>query len=1153
MFRTASTLPVDIYNELKDLLESYGANGKAFNRNSFEKLLKTQRPSSWENLSEDDKKTSFDSIYKHIYDILYPKTKGQYQKGYIQEKYESGEVQEWEIQEKDLMIRTEEASKDLESLIQKETDNLKAYLEEVKGMSKKASEDDIQYVNQRAKNFYDSLLEDITGETLDELDKHIYNEESERFEGFVEYHDKQRVIGLYRNIYFGLPDEMKSTQQKEETEIIQETEELTKDIDQKIENETNKEIIKNDDELTSNEKIEIIQRDSFEAKVEQKVEEIKEEEITKKVYDEVKETPVLKNEDYRDEEYRIMLWIAKKEGISIEDVLGDLEDKDFDLKLLRFRSPDKSPKFKNILKTLSYNKFKSEDSNDKLNFYQVLNYQSKPYYASIIKDAIDLSTLTEYNWIEKDFYNTYYNWDLETLTDYYQALYDVLSNEIEFISTAEREESKENSKQEHLEYKELKESLDKKVNLSILKTYLPNLQMRLQSLESGGGDYTAIQSIQKSIAETKLVTKLIQDVEEKLKKNKDLPLKDRKDLSKIECYIAGRLEQEKLAEAKKLQRNDPAKLDEQHKELLKVDAENKIDKQDNLKEELKNNPEGMLAVLDQELKDAKTRKTKNYPLTELQKELLATEQKIKLEEKAKAPLNDLAQFKIKCRTNKTLMAFLEKTLCKGKVKDYDLYENKVLHEIYSIVVNAGDENITTKNYGRIRFILKEAIRDCILRDKRESLYKAFGKTKGVETSEENLVRSEKGLTILDYLPSNLVVDVDDDGMISKLTSLYDNKLSNLNDKIDIQENLVEKFDLVKNKIYKDLKEVVSGDPATDSGSYLAFKNKLLALIAAIALETGLRPAPSKSEPDPGEEARGGQSYKMVLQNGETSGEVKTDEEGRAIVLENQQKKKFVKELVDTYGIATLLPEHIKFFDKNIKASLKFIGKKGTVNASSVSQQELIKELHILVAAASGKPRGQQSLFVLPNGKRISNTDIVVYFESLTKKAGLKKLRITDFRKFKAVSVIHASLLEQQKSLYRKIAELRTVEVEKAKVQIAEEVLKVVDTAYRNAQKALSHSKVDETINSYINPNLLLNFLSSGGVEDAIENGLKSKTKLQFDPEVFMIQALAYNGVDVEKIEKYKFFEGKKDESLLQSTWGWVENKFTSIVKAITGA
>ena len=50
----------------------------------------------------------------------------------------------------------------------------------------------------------------------------------------------------------------------------------------------------------------------------------------------------------------------------------------------------------------------------------------------------------------------------------------------------------------------------------------------------------------------------------------------------------------------------------------------------------------------------------------------------------------------------------------------------------------------------------------------------------------------------------------------------------------------------------------------------------------------------------------------------------------------------------------------------------------------------------------------------------------------------------------------------------------------------------------------------------------------------------------------MIQALAFNGIDVENIEKYKFFAGKKDDGLLKTTWNWVEGKFTSIVKAITG-
>jgi len=95
MFRKkASGLPLSIYNELKDTLEeSYiGPAGKAFNRNSLQKLLDMERPKSWENLSSTQQENNFDAVYKYLYDVVYPKTRGQYQKEYIKEKYDSGQV-----------------------------------------------------------------------------------------------------------------------------------------------------------------------------------------------------------------------------------------------------------------------------------------------------------------------------------------------------------------------------------------------------------------------------------------------------------------------------------------------------------------------------------------------------------------------------------------------------------------------------------------------------------------------------------------------------------------------------------------------------------------------------------------------------------------------------------------------------------------------------------------------------------------------------------------------------------------------------------------------------------------------------------------------------------------------------------------------------
>ena len=63
-FRIASALPQNVYIELKDIIDqSYsGPSGKAFNKNSFKKLLDMQSPRSWEQLSSSEQERNFDTV-----------------------------------------------------------------------------------------------------------------------------------------------------------------------------------------------------------------------------------------------------------------------------------------------------------------------------------------------------------------------------------------------------------------------------------------------------------------------------------------------------------------------------------------------------------------------------------------------------------------------------------------------------------------------------------------------------------------------------------------------------------------------------------------------------------------------------------------------------------------------------------------------------------------------------------------------------------------------------------------------------------------------------------------------------------------------------------------------------------------------------------
>ena len=812
------------------------------------------------------------------------------------------------------------------------------------------------------------------------------------------------------------------------------------------------------------------------------------------------------------------------------------------------------PQFFNLIKTFVINKY-TTPTNQKVNFARVCylrtfgTSEEKKWAQSIVDAKLDTTKDNPYTWYEKDYCRLQYKvQEGLALTTYDSILNDLLINNGVSI-LIEKEQNKEKEK-------EVQEELKKKIkwittniltsdNATItnstdatVKSYIEDAKKKdpkdYNTLDTWIMNKLQQEEVKEAKYQLRTNKRQVERLIEKLLKGQKLTdlekdavfanLEDNlKDDATTKDAIKEKINEGRALTSEEAKYIDPITISPEKPlttrqvEILKSEVDNNSDKEK--VKNLKKNPEAIISNNKKELAEAKKKQTQKKFLTDFEKELLHQDKVVKEKAKADAPLSKLSLFIEKCKKDPKISQFFQKALCANKVKDFDSYQKKVLHEVYSMIANESEEQVVARNKDRIKFLITEATKECNMRDKRQNLHETLAKYKDTD-----------GATLLDFLPNNMIVEVDDTGTISKLFSMYDNKLSDLKDKIDIQENLMDKFELVKKKIYLDLKEEPAGDPETDSESFIIVKRKLLALIAAIALETGLRPAPVKdlSHPETGDEFggdAGGMSYKKKLK----------DE------LSPEGKKQYEKNLIETYGIATLKPEHIKFFNKNLSANLKFYGKRGVENASKLSQPELVKELEKLVGVASGNLTGPKSLFVLPNGKLVNNTDIVVYFESLAHKAGLQRLKITDFRKLKAVSTIHQSLLAQQGYLYKQIAKLKAIETEAAKVKIAELVMETVDKAYKDAQKALSHSSVNETINSYVNPKLLLNFLSSGGVETAIEKALESKTSLKFDPEVFMVQALAYTGVDLESAPDSL---DKKDQAILDKT---EDNIFKKII------
>jgi len=302
-----------------------------------------------------------------------------------------------------------------------------------------------------------------------------------------------------------------------------------------------------------------------------------------------------------------------------------------------------------------------------------------------------------------------------------------------------------------------------------------------------------------------------------------------------------------------------------------------------------------------------------------------------------------------------------------------------------------------------------------------------------------------------FLPKNLIVDVDDGGQITRMTDRFENEHNTLAVKIRTQHDLITRYNDIVRKVKKDL---ASRDEMT----------KLAALVTAIIMETGIRPGKV-----------GNGQVKVV--NGED------------IFLES-------------FGAVTLGPSHVKFIKENF-AELQFVGKKQGVNTATLSNGDVIKILKEYVGKAI--KGGSKFVFVNARGDRFTTNDIKNYFQARV----LSGISPTDFRKLKATQMVLQTLYSMQQDLYKRIREFSTKNKADLKVKITNEVISTIQAAYESAQSSLSHggSEATTTIRSYINPEVILRFLSQGRIEDTLESAILNNTpQLGFNPDVFLQMA-----------------------------------------------
>jgi hypothetical protein len=300
-----------------------------------------------------------------------------------------------------------------------------------------------------------------------------------------------------------------------------------------------------------------------------------------------------------------------------------------------------------------------------------------------------------------------------------------------------------------------------------------------------------------------------------------------------------------------------------------------------------------------------------------------------------------------------------------------------------------------------------------------------------------------------FLPENIVIETDDDGSITSMTDVFGNEKDDLQTKVNLVRKIVTDYNKIVKQVKKDL----------------ASKNertKFKAIVTSILMETGIRPG----------------------------------REGNA--------SKVAGVLIETFGAVTLAPEHITFVKSNL-AELKFVGKAGTVNVASLSDNAVIRELkNYALKALKGKLK---RVFVDRNGISLSHVEINYYFQEY-----FGSIRPSDLRKYKATEQMFEALKEEQQKLQANILKFVDEEAEDLKERVLYEIVNTLNLAVERAKSSLSHLSGADTVGYYINPDVVLSFLSQGFVDADLKSAIiKNDRTLSFDVDVFVQHALSKRG------------------------------------------
>ena len=365
-------------------------------------------------------------------------------------------------------------------------------------------------------------------------------------------------------------------------------------------------------------------------------------------------------------------------------------------------------------------------------------------------------------------------------------------------------------------------------------------------------------------------------------------------------------------------------------------------------------------------------------------------------------------------------------------------EIEELQEFYSYV--AGEEN----KQKVIRLICDISSEQMLLRDGKKRLISwatNLFKAEDQESKRTGFEDSGYEPALLELLPKQVYFELGPNRELIEIKESFGREQKNWG----IMSKKIAYIAKHFNEMIRDIKQDLNSADET---------TKLLALMMAITIETGLRPgkignAATVIDPNTGEKIE-----------------------------------------IDTFGVTTLQANHIK----NIRdgfAELQFPGKMGTTQIAQLTDNDIINALKQILANTTLQGDSAM-LFVTKSGEHIDDNRLRQYAEG-------KWLDITptDFRKYIATKNFYAYVKRETDNFRLKLIDAITQNQEVIKDTVINGVIKIIADAIESTKHVLNHKEDNDAWKSYISPKVILAYLSNGGLDDTLEEILIDNKNVRF--------------------------------------------------------